>query len=305
VRKLALRVVGVAAATVLALPPAANPTPPGRNGLIAFVSHTYSGAVGEGLVVIRPDGSGRRTLTHDVRDRSPAWSPDGRLLAFERGGHIYEMRADGKGLKRLGRRATRDHDPAWSPDGRSIAFVTKKSLLVMRADGSGVRRLYRLGDGLVSGPSWSPDGLRIAFSVIDYNLGGGGSILTIGRGGRGLHVVTDGTGDGGNIAQPGEAADADDTDPDWSPDGKQIAVTRLVWLCERCDQNEVFVTNVDGTEDHWVTTDTSFESANPSWSPDGEQLVAQVDSGIAILTLEGTRIRMLDRFASDPAWQPR
>ena len=299
---LSARIVGTVLAVSLVLPAAANSTPPGRNGLIAFVSHTYSGEVGEGLVVIRPDGSGRRTLTHDVRDRSPAWSPDGRLLAFERAAQIYVIRTDGGGLKRLGHRPAGDHDPAWSPDGRSIAFVTKKALLVMRADGGGVRRLYRVGDGVVSSPSWSPNGRRIAFSVIDYLGGGGGSILTIGRDGRGLQMVTQGT-DEGDIVEPGDAAD--DSDPDWSPDGTQIALTRLVWLCGSCDQNEIFVANVEGAEDRWVTTDTSFEAENPSWSPDGKQLVAEVSSGIGILTLDGKLVRMLDGYGSDPAWQPR
>ena len=59
---------------------------------------------------------------------APAWSPDGRKIAFvsDRDGNseIYVMNADGSGQRRLTRNPAYDADPAWSPDGRTIAFVT-------------------------------------------------------------------------------------------------------------------------------------------------------------------------------------
>jgi Tol biopolymer transport system component len=289
---------GAVVVVALAVASSANPTPPGRNGLIAFVTHTY------GIAVIRPDGSGLRKLTHDTRDRAPAWSSDGRLLAFERGGRIYVMKADGTGLHRVGSRPPRDHEPAWSPDGRSIAFTTGHSLLVMRADGGGVRRLYRIGAGSVNRPSWSPDGRWIAFGLVEDEFCGSGSIMVIGRGGRGLRNVTVGSGCGSGIVAPGEEADADDSDPDWSPDGTRILFTRVVWLCERCDQEEIFSSSVDGSDVRWLTTDTSFSSARPSWSPNQKRLVAETNEGIAILDLAGKRLRILDKLGAEPAWQP-
>lgn len=307
---------GLGAATVvaplvvaLALSSSATPTPPGRNGLVAFVTHTYSGLVGNGIAVVGPDGRGLRKLTHNPRDRAPAWSPDGEWLAFERAGGIYAIKAGGTGLRRLTSRRSTVHEPAWSPDGRHLAFVTERSLFVMRADGGGVRRLYRAeGDGFVGGPSWSPDGRRIAFGIVEHEFCGSGSIMVVGRGGRGLRNVTVGSGCQSLIVTPGEdgdEVDANDSDPDWSPDGTRIAFTRLVWLCERCDQEEVFSSDAEGNDVRWVTTDTSFSASNPSWSPNGRWLVAETNEGIGILSLSGRRLRTLDPRGTEPAWQPR
>jgi Tol biopolymer transport system component len=75
-----------------------------------------------------PAGRRRRFVTSGV---SPDWSPNGRRLLVVRPlpqlvfdgptGRIYVVRADGRRLRRVGRRDDASH-PVWSPDGRSIAF---------------------------------------------------------------------------------------------------------------------------------------------------------------------------------------
>ena len=69
----------------------------------------------------------------------------------------------------LRRQLGSDADPAWSPDGRWIAYVrrlpgdTIREIWIMRPDGSGAHRLTSL-HGTSINPAWSPDGRRIVFA---------------------------------------------------------------------------------------------------------------------------------------------
>jgi Tol biopolymer transport system component len=278
---------------LLTLPSPAAPTPPGRNGLIAFV------APAGGVRVVRPDGSGLRKLTRDRRDHSPAWSSDGRRLAFQRAGDLYSIGSGGTGLVRLTHGRAADGQPAWSPDGRSIAFVRNGNLWLMGSGGDGARPLYV--DGRANRPSWSPDGRRIAFGL--SSLDDRGSIVVIARAGGAVRYLTDGRDEPAEDAPVEEWAE--DQAPDWSPDGTSIAFTRKVWLCPRCDQNAVFSVSPRVAAVRWLTTDTSYTASRPSWSPDGRRFVATTNEGIALFTADGARIRNLVRLATEPAWQPR
>ena len=57
-------------------------TPPGRDGLIAYVSHDPWFSGDHGIVTVRPDGRNLHVVTRDFRDESPSWSPDGLRLVF-------------------------------------------------------------------------------------------------------------------------------------------------------------------------------------------------------------------------------
>jgi len=108
-------------------------------------------------------------------DRSPAWSPDGRRIAFaaERDGNtdIYTMNTDGTDERRLTTDPGLDDDPEWSPDGRRIAFTSEMDgntdIWVMDADGSNKERLTS-DPAIDLDPSWwAPAVIPIELQVSD------------------------------------------------------------------------------------------------------------------------------------------
>ena len=109
----------------------------------------------------------------DSRDRSPAWSPDGKKLAFvsERDGdqEIYVLHIDERGPVGEARNVTqhpgRDFAPQWSPDGKRIVFLSDRGesldILTVSDRGEDLRALTR-NDIPEVAVRWGPDG-RIVF----------------------------------------------------------------------------------------------------------------------------------------------
>jgi Tol biopolymer transport system component len=76
----------------------------------------------------------------------------------------------GGGLRRLTHERVDEFDPAWSPDGRTIAFGAGTKLETVRPNGTEERTLFDGGDNGVPAqigrPSWSPDGQSLAVDVL-------------------------------------------------------------------------------------------------------------------------------------------
>ena len=118
-----------------------------------------------------PDGHARILTTDPGVQQHPAWSPDGRWIAYSAGDgpdtyEIYVIAADGSQRRRLTTNQAQDLNPAWSPDGRSIAYSSNATgdyeIWVMDADGANARQVTD-SRGLDSRPVWLGGGGQIAF----------------------------------------------------------------------------------------------------------------------------------------------
>jgi Tol biopolymer transport system component len=220
--------------------------------MIAFISapQGLGQRINGGLYVVNVDGSGKQHLT-SARYSTPAWSPDGRRIAFGAGSNVWVMNADGSEPLNLTPEPGTDSDPVWSPVGRWFAFVRVHEIYVMHADGSGKRRLARYATTGFA-PAWSPDGRKLAF--VSARDGGPFGVST-----PEIHVVNaDGSGQRNLTRNP-----AHDSDPAWSPDGRKIAFVRNF---------EIYVMNADGSAQTNLTRNPARDLA-PAWSPDGQRIV--------------------------------
>ena len=109
-------------------------------------------------------------------DYVPRFSPDGKSIAFVRGGtELHVTGADGKGDRMLAKGLIADplqvgHPIAWSPDGRWIAFFTAgtrgfTNVAVVPAAGGEVRPVSFLANGNANAVAWAPDGTYLLFDT--------------------------------------------------------------------------------------------------------------------------------------------
>jgi TolB protein len=307
---------------------------PPSGELIAF---SRGDDVAADLYVMRPDGTGVRQLTRSRADDAyPAWSPDGRRLAFtsnqHRGGddlsayELYVVDRDGTDLRRLTDNRIAEFRLQWTGDDR-LAFTSCWSdddaracrLETLRPDGSDRRRVLGAPPeaAMLYGTAVSPDGSKLAFarprlwdrpSWLDED-----SWLYAWRNTEIYASGPDGSGERRLTWHPGN-----DLQPAWSRDG-----SRIVFESDR-DRNgdcvfhecagyaaELYVVNVDGTGLRRLTR-TRASEAYPAWSPDGTRIVfartlddEEDDFELYVMNADGSCVTQLtDNTAEDemPSW---
>ena len=291
-------------------------TASGRNGRIAFTSERDGNFE---IYAVNPDGSAPVNLTNNpTQDTHPAWSPDGRHLAFVslRGGtasDIYVMNADGSDVRRITHRGNMTDNfiegLSWSPDGARILYVN----VFMGAFGTicvanvaEARNEGCIADDLADtrDAAWSPDGRLIAFvgrNSFNSQNGIRYDLFVANADGSGRRTIREGL----NLA------------PAWSPDGTKLAFAS--------DPNspthfnniraEIFILDLSGCEPPARLTNDTANDTGPAWSPDGTKIAfaSNPDGGFFNNKLEiyvmgtdgGDRVRLTDNSVNDytPDWQ--
>jgi Tol biopolymer transport system component len=257
------------------------------------------------LFVADTSGSNRR-VTRNAIAADPAWSPDGRTLAYVGSSHctgltsIWLIGRDGTGRRRVVTASSLSRivgKPVWSPTGRLIAYedfepaTNDHRVFVIRPDGSDRRQLTRSRD-IVSIAGWSRDGRRLAIARPTHDAW---EIVAVRvPSGRATTLFSGSSGDGGLAL---------------SPDWKHVALCRIRSSGTSDDVSPVYVANVGGGGRRLVTREGDFCEPRETcpcsydWSPDG-RLLAFVDDGIRVVKPDGSGRRRLTKSGAAPVWSP-
>ncbi len=177
----------------------------------AFAGPVHDDSDGRyGIWVVGIGGGALRLVTSPgYGDLDPAWSPDGRWIAFTRSTRgnlnspcclLGKVSTDGRRTLRLLNNTGGGSWPSWSPDSRNLVFAGPGGVRMVRADGARAHLLVR---GKVTQPAWAPNGNRVA--VVQRTAAGRSRIVTVDSTGGRPRVVAD---PGGMVETPAWSRDS-------------------------------------------------------------------------------------------------
>jgi Tol biopolymer transport system component len=254
---------------------------PGKDGPIAYsFLHINEGEDSGGLLAHGPRLKEKpKVLTEAAADRDPAYSPNGRLIAFEgqreagepEGTHIYVMRSDGSGIRQVTTGKFDDGEPTFAPDGKAIVFDRAPvnhgaaTHLFKVAVAGGEPTELTAGPGHDSEPAFTPSGHWVLFAS-DRNGAAHEDIYRMRPDGSGVKVLLGG--------------ERNEASPDVSPDGREVVFTSS---SDKGGATNLFIAPIDGKGRHPIThrrRNCAMSSciADPAFSPDGTH-IAFLDRG--------------------------
>ena len=273
----------------------------------AWIAYQWLAGSGDGIYLVRPDGTGQHQLVPDVVGSHihPDWSPDGSQIAFisrAPDGHseLWVVDADGTDATSVyscQHPCNEIHFPDWSPDGTSIYFSQNadvpsgeempRTFSIARLDleGGEVHLVLSHDDGMVVEQSRvSPDGAAIAYMGGSEAIGGT-AVFTMPAEGGAETQLTD--------------YEMFAAHPDWTPDGRIVFHTENLLHPE--EPGNLFVMDADGASLEQLThfTEAGERAFQPRNAPDG--------SGIAFTREEPggpstRRMAFLEFGAPEPGW---
>jgi TolB protein len=232
------------------------------------------------------DSDGANVIAVTPNGMSPSWLPSGRGLVYAVLGSERSpiMAVDlATGAQRVVTTApnTQNISPAVSPDGRTVAFgrVSENGtdIYTVPLEGGPAQRIT-VGRGRISAqPSFSPDGQRIVF-MSD-------------RSGYADVYISDADGTNAEVLSAATYGDRSNrTGPDWSPDGRLVAIQSL-------NGNTKTIMTINLRDQSVRAVATEGRNSDPSWAPDSRHLVFTSDRGgvnrLWIVDNETGRTRML------------
>lgn len=248
------------------------------------------------LVVADADGENARTLMESSQPiMSPAWSPDGRQLAYvsfennQSQVFVQELRSGAR--KRVSARQGVNSAPAWAPDGRRLA------LTLSRGDGNldiytvelANQMLTRLTawPSIETEPNWNLDGSELYFTS---DRSGSPQIYKIAAsGGQPVRVTFEGS---------------YNARPRVSPDGRQLAVVHN-------DRGKFRIAVVDVARASTRVLSSGSQDESPSFAPNGQMLIYATREGskgmLAMVSVDGRIEQQIESPEGDvrePVWSP-
>jgi TolB protein len=213
---------------------------------------------GRGRLFVQDVATGKRVAAAtagQALDFTPAFSPDGKTLAFSRandeGTDIYIVNfKDDCCLQRLTVGRFSDNlSPVYSPDGQRIAFVSTRAglpqIYVMAADGTD-QQLFAPFDYGVTGasfaPDWSPDGQSVAFH---RDVGGTYQVFVLDARTRAVRQLT-------SVGR--------NEDPTWAPDSRHMA-----FVSDRAGYRQLWIVDVETGRIRVLFPQSGARL--PAWSP--------------------------------------
>lgn len=246
------------------------------------------------LYMMDYDGQNQTRLTFNkTRDYMPAWSTDGKKIAFtsykNHVAGLYLLDLEAGKITPISTRGL-NFSPSFSPDGKKLAFCStmdsdgNSEIYVATADGKNIKRLT-FNEATDTAPSWSPTNREIAF-VSD-------------RSGTPQIYIMDA--EGSNVRRVSFGGTYHDS-PAWSPAGD-----RIVYVARVENIFDLYILNLR-TNQITKLTESNARNESPSWSPDGRHIVftSNLDGSLQVYTIDydATNLRRLTSQGSNklPDW---
>jgi dipeptidyl aminopeptidase/acylaminoacyl peptidase len=263
--------------------------------------------------IISTAGGEPTQVTQGGRDNSPAWSPDGKTLAFlsarDGNSQVYLLSLAGGEAQKLTKLSTGADLFHWSPDGKTVAF-TSSVYPDCNDDACNAKRDEEKEKSKVKARLYD----HLLYRHWDHWWEGKRSHLIV--------MAADGSAPardltpGANYDVPPEQRGGP-SDFNFSPDSKEICYTAVTDKVEATSTNgDLFLVPVAGGESKRITTQTGFDG-NPVYSPDGRyiayhaQLTAEYEADrwrVMLYDRQSGKIENLsenfDRSANELAWSP-